>query len=190
MEGSADAQGGSAAATSESAAEQSTTAAAASFARAPELFAVSNDPLANMPTESHNKVRKPKRARSTEGDEAGAAAAGGNAAAGSSTGATAAARSGASLQDDAPPFKKRRLTPAEIAKLKADKAAAFQAKQRALVDKQEERRAKFSSLTEKTARGQPVLKNQMEHLLDKLQKQRAAETAAKVQAKAATAAKV
>lgn len=75
---------------------------------------------------------------------------------------------------DEPDFKKRRLTPAELAALRLEKKRAWEQKQKDIVTQQEKRREKHTLLTQKTSKGQPVLANQMEMLLEKLQKKAAA----------------
>jgi len=67
--------------------------------------------------------------------------------------------------------KKRRLTEEEVAQLRAEKEAARANRERELEQAAERRREKFSALTQRTKKGQPVMANQMEYLLQKLKKQ-------------------
>lgn len=174
-------------------AKKAHTAAASSSASAassiptllPEVFAATNDPLALIPSESHNKQRKRPRL-----DLNGAAAA---AAAGDSSSATARSaasmRAGGPLDPSMPDFKRRRLTAAEKAEIVAAKHARHEAKRALLTEKVDQRRDRHTKLTERTTRGQPVMKNQVEYLLEKLQKQAAAASSAAAAAAAAAAAK-
>jgi len=153
----------------------------------PEVFAVANDPLALIPQESHNKKKRVRASDAAEGGSADAAAAG----AGSAAAAAAAAPGGGSsmrsstgpLDSQMPDFKRRRLAPKELAKLKAEKAAAKAAAQAKLeadrAAQMARRREQYAMHTEKTARGQPVLAKQMQMLVEKLQKQKESAAAAK-----------
>lgn len=155
----------------------------------PEVFAVANDPLALIPQESHNKK---KRVRASDAPESGSADAAAGAGSGGAAAAAAAPGAGGGssmrsssgpLDAEMPDFKRRRLAPKELAKLKAEKAAAKAAAQAKLeadrAAQMARRREQYAMHTEKTARGQPVLAKQMQLLVEKLQKQKESAAAAK-----------
>jgi hypothetical protein len=128
------------------------------------VFAATEDSFSKVP------AGRPKKKRAREEH---AAVEGGDAAASSGSAPRAALPS-------EPEFKKqRRLTPAELAALKEEKRRAWEQKQKDIVTQQEKRKERHTLLTQKTTRGQPVLKNQMEYLLEKLQRQAAAASTTK-----------
>jgi hypothetical protein len=131
------------------------------------VFAVQEDRFSKAP---EGRKKQEKRKRSDVMEEGGDAAA-------SSSAVGASGRP--ALPSDGPDFKKqRRLTPAELAALREQKKKAWEEKQQKVVEQQVKRKEKHTLLTQKTDRGQPKLNNQMQHLLEKLQKQaEAAKTA-------------
>lgn len=120
-----------------------------------------------------NRPKKEKRKR----DEADGSAAAGGAGADAGAASSVVGASGRAALPAGPDFKKaRRLTPGQVAALREEKKKAWADKQRRVVDQQAKRKERHTLLTEKTDRGQPKLNNQMQHLLEKLQKQAAATT--------------
>lgn len=122
------------------------------------IFAAQEDSFTRTPTQRPKKKRTREPASSEGADE-------------SANGASASSAAAA----EEPEFKKqRRLTPTEIAQLKAEKKRQWEEKQANVIVQQEKRKERHTFLTQKTSRGQPVLANQMEVLLEKLKKQAAA----------------
>ena len=135
------------------------------------VFAVREDRFSKAP---EGRKKKEKRKRNEEG---GVGDASGGSAHGASSSIGASGRP--ALSSDEPDFKKtRRLTPGELAALREQKKKAWEEKQQKVVEQQVKRKEKHTLLTQKTDRGQPKLNNQMQHLLEKLQRQAAAGTPA------------